>query len=653
MHRTSQVLLSSIIVCCAFVFALPTHAAGNYYALADAPGADDSNSCRTADDPCATLTGAINQILASADPSDATIYARGTFTERLYTTSTELNGLTLTWYEEGNRPVIDGTGYAQAVMISGPISDFTMRHFDISGSSGYGVYVYGTSYSHHQGVTLSDLVIHDLDVSSNTHYGLFIANSDDVLIKNVNIESLGSTTVDTFTTVAAIGMYISSCDRVTVRGSEVHDLVTSLTSAGETSLYTSISGISAQEADDLVIKNNDIYNLTSVLEADAATADLYTYIYGVYLYNNMDGVVRGNNVHDLSTAITANGDSSDGANYITGIYGALQNRTVVRANTLSDFSDTFTVQDDEFGTPSITGIVLTGMEENVVRNNTITNIESRATNGSSSAQVIGLDVADVAFATIHHNTITNMTADGVTSGGTNRAIRLGDTPKANIYHNRIGDFTASGSGTTSSTGVEIGYNASVDFFNNAIYFSEATDQDNADAITIISAQADPVRIYHNTFSGMLTCLDLDNWGVTKFMNNLCYMTDGGAYGVEVTSDGHDLSTLKSNNNAFFNETGVLSFNDTSEGVLTLSDWRHGIYNQDEKSTKKNPHLNLDNPDGAKYLHQRNASNIKNAGRSTISFGSDSAMNALLHTDWDGQERFGSHTPDPGFDEYRK
>jgi len=654
MQRVSQLFLSAIIACGVLGFVLPSYAAGNYYAFAGDPASSDANSCRTTADPCATLNGAIDKVLDSATPSDATIYAKGVFTESVEVYKTELGGLTITAHDRSNVPVIDATGYAEAITVGGPIDGFTLSYFELTGANNYGVYAYGSSSTYNQHLEFSHLRIHDLDQTNPEHYGMYISSSDYVDIHDVTIESLGSSTTDTFSYAYVYGIYLYKSDHSTVRGNTIQNLTASIIDTNQTYIYTNVYGITVQEADDLLVKNNTITNLVSSTTTEKPSAYNYNYMYGISLSNNMDAVVRDNTVQGLSVENLSNGAWGYGYGYQYGISAAYQNRTTLRDNTIMDLTNTVTVHDTESGVPLVYGMVVSGVENNVIRGNVIKNLYSLATNGNGSAQLYGIDVNDAALTAVYDNTIKDSIAEGVESGAINKAIRLVDSPDSNVYHNRIGDFTAVGpTDTARSVGVELGYNSGADVFNNAIYFTAPVNQTTADGISLLSGQSTPVRIYHNTISGLLTCLNVSKLGVTKFMNNICSMTNAGAYGVQVTSEHTDLTLLQSNANIFYNATGALSFNDTSEGVLVMSDWQSGIYGQDAASKTKNPKLNLDNPAGKKYLHLKKKSPAKNAGKSNLSFGSDSEMTTLLGKDWDGKNRFADSKPDIGFDEYHK
>jgi len=227
-------------------------------------------------------------------------------------------------------------------------------------------------------------------------------------------------------------------------------------------------------------------------------------------------------------------------------------------------------------------------------------------------------------------------------------------PGVNIYHNRLRDFTASTTAvntTSTSTGIHVTYSTSADIVNNFIYFTNPTVQSSIDGIYVESEQSSPVHVYQNTLHNMLICFDLDYSVSTFIKNNICRMGVDTAYGIEVTTDNYDISTLNSNFNLFYNAAAPVRFNDESSGTLTYEDWKTGVYKMDKKSNEADPKLKLNNPTNLKtYLHLKKTSPAINKGKKNITFTKDDVMSAQILLDWDGYTRV--KRPDIGADELK-
>lgn len=647
-----NVFLMIAVAFLGLLFAVPSNASGTYYANADDPAALDTNSCRTADNACLTMNGAIAKILESANPQNSTLLAAGTFAESVTITDASVHGLTISWLNNGTRPVIDATGENYALYIYG-VDDVTVDHLDITGAAVAGVYGYGLSGNHTEKMTIRDVIVHDLAPSTGS-YGIFVMSVDDVLVKNSVVQNIGSTTVDTYSTIYNYGIYVQSSDDVRLMNNTIRDMVTSNTnSIAIGSVYLQAYGIYVNESDRLTVRNNTIRNIS--ITGSTSAVPIYIYQYGMSIGSTSQATVRDNTLDGIDSSATTTAADQ----YVYGITTGLQLSAAMNVrlnrNTLTDSTTTVSAPVAETAYGSFTGFGISGLDDISITRNTIKDIAVITASGTGTNSMLGLSVGDVQRAVLHHNTIKNIIANHDGDGSASAvAVRLSDAPDANVYRNRIVDFTANrgtaAANTDNSTGIEVGYNSAADLLNNMIYFTTASTQSGTDGIAVLSSQATPVRIFHNTLHNLLTCLDVDYAGMVKFVNNVCSLGSGGGYGVEVSSDSYNMNQIKSNSNSFYNSAAPMTFNDTDQGTLTYSDWKSGVYLQDKKSITKNPQLNTDNPNAKNYLHIKKGSPLVNKGNATVSFGSDTAMNTLLEQDWDSKARPHGKKPDIGADE---
>lgn len=658
LRRASPMLNHTVVLVVAvaflgLLFAVPSYASGTYYANSSDPAANDANSCRTAADPCLTLTGAVDKIFASANPANSTIKAAGTFAEQVVVGNAELEGLTLTWLNEGSRPVVDATGITYGVYVSG-VNDVTIQHIDITGATSYGLFVVGGAGEHINGLTVKDTIIHDLAVSSSL-YGMYIVYVDDALIKENTIENLDSTTTDTYDSVYAYGMYLSAVDGLKVMDNTIRNIVLSNTNSTATSsIYSQAYGMLITESDNTTVRSNTV-DTVSMTMVGSAPASVFGYNYGIMLSGTANAVLRENTVEHIDTNLS----TTAAGQYVYGIGAGITLATAIDSrltrNTVKNSTQTYSATATEPAYGSFTGFSVGGLDNISLGRNTVQDVVSNTVSGTNTNTIIGISISDVQHATIFRSVLRDLASNHDSDGSASTtAIKLSDTPEADVFRNRIADFTANkGIGVSSidtSIGIEIGYNSSADLLNNLIYFTAPMTQYQADGIQVLSSQATPVRIFHNTLHNVLTCLDVNYAGTIKFINNICSLVNGGAYGMEVSSEKYSMDQIMSNNNSFYNSTAPILFNDDDLGTLTYSDWKSGIYAQDTNSVRKNPKLNTDDPSSNKYLHLKKGSPLVNRANANVSFGDDEDMNIILERDWDSKARPHGKKPDIGADE---
>ncbi|MEK7540542.1 MAG: right-handed parallel beta-helix repeat-containing protein [Patescibacteria group bacterium] len=634
----------------------PSWASGDYYVNANSADKSDDNSCRSTSAPCASLNGVISKILESATPQNSTVYAQGTFTESVLIGDTELEGLTLTWMNKGTRPVVNAAGEQMVIIISF-VDNVSIKHFDLQGSQNYGIYAYGSSDTHIQNLTIQDCIIHDLDADTTAHYGILINSVDDALIKENTIHSIGSTNTNADIYATAYAIYVQRSDRPHVINNMIRDFTVDVTFTEENSyVYPLVSGVYVYEADGALIKNNEIKDIVSKATQSYASGYLYSFTYGIFLQNSLHSTISRNTLRRPKIRAVSNADGTTPYAYLYGIYAILTDDTVISRNKILNPSVSAQVLDDEGSQAYFYGIFTDSIGQVNVTRNTIRDASAKAINGSGSPVLYGLYINDVEQPYVANNRLIDLetSAEG-TGGATTYAMRISDSPMTDIVHNRIENFTAAvtaDDANNDSLGIYIDYNSSADILNNLIYFTESATQHNIDGIVVDSAQADPVRIFHNTMLNMRTCLQVENGAVLEFENNLCALSTSGAYGVQIDGDAYDLASgFISNYNLFYNSAEEVLMNDLAVGILSWSDWRSGEYKQDKKSVKQNPQLNVSDPTKKGYLHLKADSPAMNAGDADVNFGTDAVMNGLLGADWDNQVRPKGATYDIGADEF--
>lgn len=642
--------LGVIVLFC--FYAQPTFARGDYYVDTTSAAALNTNSCRTTNDPCLTMSGVLTIILNSATPKNSTVHITGTVMEEVSITDPDLNGLTLTWNEKGNRPVIDATGNQYAIYINN-VNNVRIQHIDIQGPEYAGIYVYGSQDTHLTGLVLNDNLIKNFTGNSNSRYGIYNVYSDHAKIKNNEIQNIGQNYLDTGIGLSASGIYSIYSDHLVVRNNLIDGLQAIYTAnANANTVYIYTYGISVYEADDVIIKQNRVRSLGSTVTQSTASTYGNIYANGLYVYNISDGLITHNQVIDLNGSVSVSANDTTAYGSVYGLYGGNLYKVTIDNNIIRNFTMSGQVQDTEYLSPGLYGMYLNGgdnvsLNANTVESGTITKI-----NGQGTSLMYAYSINDVGQLDITRNTAKNTTAINNGSGNaSSTALYLSDTPDANIYRNRLANFTASATndGVMTSAGIDIHYNATADIVNNVIYYSTPAISGDVDGIVLNSEQSTPIRAYHNTLSNLGTCVDINEMIDAEFLNNVCYLNTAGGFVYEVTSENYDMAKLASNRNSFYNAAGALTFKDNSVGTMTYADWKK-TYKLDKQSLRKDPKLELSHPNKKKYLHLKKKSPLINKGSAILNFNNDAVMQKRLQEDWDGEKRPHKNKPDIGLDE---
>lgn len=652
-QMTYKGVLLSFSILIGLGLAAPALASGDYYVNADSAAKSDDNACLSKSAPCATLGGVIGQILASAHPEDSTIYAKGNFDEQLDISDSALEGLTVTWLEQGVQPVINGAGLNYGVSVY-QVDGVSLKHLNVIGSNYASIYVYGGSSSHIRRVNIENCTVESADADATSHTGIYVSFTDDVVVKGNRVKEIGSVSTNLDAFPDTTGIHVLEANRVQIINNHVHDFVADTTFTDEVSYtYAFVSGIYVYKADEVTIKGNQIKDLVANATNGYSSGTSYAYAYAVYAYDVFHSSISRNTIRRVQANAVGVEDSVTSTASTAGLYVTSLDEVSISHNKILNSQASTTVQDTEGGQAIIYGLYMDTSGDIGLTHNKVRHVSATVNNGAGVANTFGLVVNDIQQLGVVHNVFTDITA---VSHGTNTAETVGmkfiNAPETNVANNRLGDFTAGGEATTenNSYGIILDYNSHGDILNNFIYFTDADMQSTIDGIQVNSVQADPVHIFHNTMNNLRTCLDIADAAVLEFENNICQLNTSGSFGVSVDSEEYDLTQLISNYNIFYNSVEPVQMNDTATGVMSFSDWKSGDYLQDGNSLKQNPKLNVSDPAKKGYLHLKSGSPAIEAGMTSLDFDEDDEMNQRLLKDWDNDPRPTFSSPDVGADE---
>lgn len=645
----------SIIVCAGVsFFANAANASGNYYVDTASLTASDEQTCQSAQEPCATVNGAIARILESTTPEDSTILFNGTVAEQVEITDASLDGLTLTWFTEGVRPRIDATGNQYGIYIRG-VNTVTISHVDVTGPTSTGIAVVGTQDAHVMSTRILDTEIADFSSTNTGRYGISLTNADFSIIKNNTIRNIGESATDAGTSITIAGIYLYTADTTRIQNNTLQNISLTHTSATDTSLfYGYVYGIFAHEADDLLLYDNTLTDISATTQLNAAAPYGVSTTYGLYLSGTNEARVTGNMIKRVAASTIGVLDTSAAYAYAYGIYGWGLNNGRMTRQRIRRVSATTQVQDTEISNSAAYGMSVNTSDTTMIANNEVSNVSTHGVSGRGSAITFGMHATDMRGLDVLQNTSRSTHAQYEGSGIADvRAMYFIDTPNVNIIRNRLADFTATASSTStfSSAGIALHYNSAADIVNNLIYHTRKP-AGGVDGILLASAHTTPVRIYHNTLSNLNTCFDIDDMGVVEVFNTICHLQTNGASVYEFTSERADVQQLQSDANAFYTTNGTLHFTDVDtkgeQVVRTLAEWK--ALGFDTSSINRNPRLVLDKTK-KQFLHLRKGSPLINATNKNANLPDDATTQKRLQKDWDHQLRPRGKKPDIGADEY--
>lgn len=661
MKKTIQTFLSAgATLVVVFVFAAPSaHAVGVYYADSTSDAKSDFNSCLTPEAPCETIAGALTKITDSADPSNSTLRLQGTFVESVSIFDTTLEGLTITRIGSSGRPVIDAGGAGIALFVS-QVNGVTVSNIQVTNFSTYGVYYVGGGQNRIEGGRVENVLISDASDTAQTVIGLEMVRVADAVVLNNVIQDISPQVVNDVYYMYVYGIYLQGSDNAVVRGNLVRRIEPTLTYDLDntyTSLYT--YGLYVLQSDNVSIRNNTFEDIggSSVHEV----ADTYTYmtVYGMWVQAAVDALVRENTLTRVGGSAHTTAANTSIINTLYGIGLSSSVNSTLHRNTIQDITVSSISDAGAAASATVYAIYNSGISGTRISRNTVTgaSVSGDSTSSSGSVQMYNFYVEYVEALTFRKNVIAQNAVTPTTGGATQYGLYLSDVPDSVIYNNTFGDLTAAvddPAGTENSYGFYLGYNANAKIFNNRLYFSAPQTQTEAVGISVVSQQADPLRIYHNTISNMMVCIDMEYAGQTDIRNNICRLGQSGAFAFVVKTANYPMTNLTSNFNILYNSAEPVQMKDETVGTMGLESWRAGEYLQDKKSVAKNPRLNVANPGGKKYLNVKKKSPAVNAGVTGLTFGKkDPTNNALLRLDRTNQKRPSGKRPDMGADELNK
>lgn len=652
-----------------FIFALsiigcvvtinPTFASGDYYVNPSSGAALDTNTCRSGDDPCATVTGALAVISASANPADSTIHLSGTVTETISISDEDLHGLTIVGGKGDARPTIDATGESYGMYVNG-VDDVTIKQVKIVSPQEYGIYAFGTTDSHLEGITIDNVYVSNFTGVASSQTGIALVYADNAVVKHSRINNITpayTDEADVSYSLSVSGITVNRGNHVKLLHNQIENITATYTATAVDSMpYVYAYGFNLYDVNDIRIGSNSVKSVAATANTRIDTGYGVVYSYGLYGYYVTNGRVQNNTIAGVSGVGASTIDGTGNYSYVYAMYLGQLNTVTVEKNAMRSISSSTQVEDTELSYTTTYGIYATIADQVTVSKNTIKNSTAQNLSGNGEAAMYSYFITNSDNLDVQRNLSnnTNATAVNGTASAKNVALYLSDTPEVNVFHNRFANFKSTGTTeeTSTSIGIDGHYNSSADLLNNLIYFTESpAAAKTVVGLLISSQQATPVRVLHNTLSNMMTCFELKDMKVVEVKNTICRLSTSGANVYEVNSDDYDMTGLTSNGNSYYTTVGALSFVDNDTGTMTFADWK-AAYGVDKKSIAKNPRLNLSNPSKKEYLHLKKDSPLIDAGLAAAEFKGDAVMNQRLTLDWDGQNRpNASVKSDIGADEF--
>jgi uncharacterized repeat protein (TIGR01451 family) len=182
--KSRLALMILVVASLAFIIMVsqPVSAAGSWYV---APGGDDSNSCQSTSDPCATIAGSVNK----ASPGDTIFVAVGVYTS---TTGSEVvkldknvslsGGWEKTFTTQTGKSTIDGQGIRRGIEVSS--STVTAENFVIQ--NGFHDTLGGGIYNYSSTLTLTNTIVSN-NVSKWMGGGIY--NDGTITLNNTTVSS--------------------------------------------------------------------------------------------------------------------------------------------------------------------------------------------------------------------------------------------------------------------------------------------------------------------------------------------------------------------------------------------------------------------------------------------------------------------------------
>lgn len=456
---TKRLLISfGTILGCAF-FALPTLAASDYYANADT--GNDDNSCLSADEACLTIAGAEAKMVDRDNASNITLHLAGTFTEQIYiddvdvTAPNTLDGLRITATDPDSMPTIDAGGADYAVQVT-DIHSVTIDHLNVKNAR-LGIYVGGDYEESVNNVQIKNNTVSDISSTSDagtTMAGIYAYYTKNIDVMNNTVDGVNLTLTNGTNTEYMYGIAVGGSTNVSVKNNTVNDVtMTNDISADSTFHQGYVYGISVNSGLGSSVRNNIVTNIAATGTTNVDAISMYMYAYGITVNGGFDTVVSGNTVETIDSGTIA---SSEGVTAYTTVYGidvnAIQRQSdgnnMVRNNTVSDISLNSTA---DTVSNFAYGITITAVEKLKVRNNDITALNNTAAatedNSSISGALFGMTLNTITQGTVRNNTVSQFTnsltgfGDSDALSGNIYGLNFTTASNVSVLNNVIKDFT--------------------------------------------------------------------------------------------------------------------------------------------------------------------------------------------------------------------
>ncbi|MFH1426839.1 MAG: right-handed parallel beta-helix repeat-containing protein [Candidatus Kerfeldbacteria bacterium] len=321
MGKKIQVFIAALVAVGVFSLAVPDAlAAGSFYV--HSANGNNGNSCKTTAKPCKTIQGALNKIKDLNDPSNSTMYLKGTFNEDLVIdgdAGANLTGLRLTAWDANNKPLLDGTG-RYAALTARYIDGLKIDRIKIANSV-VGLYLYGSSSKLMDGAEIKYNTIYDLTNTSGSVIGIQAYNIKNGLFRENTIKDNVLNLTDKSGSDSMYGMYLTYVYDTTVRKNTISKIKAINTAQATANSHTSsVYGIYVNDSKSMAIRGNTLQGLRSLETSSLNNTHQYANTYGIYANNSVDLKIRGNEVDPLSAKVDLTSSTSTGQSYLAGIY---------------------------------------------------------------------------------------------------------------------------------------------------------------------------------------------------------------------------------------------------------------------------------------------------------------------------------------------
>lgn len=455
--------------------AQPALAKGKIYA--DAATGDDTNNCTTASTPCKTLAGVKAILINLGNPKNTTIKLSGTFTESLslnggsdVAAPDNLNGLRITAADPNNQPTIQAPVDTAALWFTS-VSDVEVDHLIITGGN-VGIRVWGTTTGLIDTAVIHHNTIQNIVSSTTSVMGIDIESVRGATIHHNTFNGITATLTDGDSYIYAEAIYSYNNFNTVIKYNTLETIGATNDAQTVTSNYNYVYGIYHYGGNQLVIRNNEISGINASSSGAVANASQTNYSYGMYIVYVLDVSIK----HNTINQVTAGGTVTGGGGNITGyVYGMYLYRFRLYQNT-----------------------------QNVIAHNNISGLTASGSGKSVSVVARGLSVDSMEHTLIHHNTVSQLTADATSTeaaasvrplvygiAGPSNSIdtTLRDNTVSEVETNA--DYSVSGSSSSNIYGIYTTTNRNVTIKRNDVRASTTMTVNNHD----VAAYSDSGSIY--------------------------------------------------------------------------------------------------------------------------------------------------------------